>query len=215
MVKAILCDLDGTLLDTLADIQASLNEMLRMYSFPELDLERTKRCIGDGAHKLVERALPEGVNCVEECYAVFKKLYAESKNDLTRPYDGTIAFLSQAKAAGVKLAIVTNKPDEATRHCEQKFFPGLFDYVAGDSGMFPCKPDPTLARFTALNLRVAPAECVFVGDGETDVRTAVNAKMRGISVTWGYRSRESLRQAGAVEFADSFEELREKIFGKV
>lgn len=214
MVKAILFDLDGTLLDTVADIRASLNEMLRRYSFPELDSERTKRCIGDGAHKLVERALPEGADCVEECYAAFKKLYAESKNNLTGPYDGAVAFLSQAKERGIKLAIVTNKPDEATRHCVQKFFPDTFDYVAGDSGMFPCKPDPALARFTALSLRVAPAECVFVGDGETDVKTAIHAGMRGIAVTWGYRSREALLRAGATEFADSFEELRKKIFEK-
>lgn len=212
MIKAVLFDLDGTLLNTVSDIQASLNEMLRTFSYPELDLAQTKKCIGDGARKLVERAVPRNAHNVEECYTYFKKLYVDSKNELTYPYEGALSFLKRAKERGLALAIVTNKPQEVTNHCVNKFFPGTFDYIGGDSGTFPCKPDPTLARFAALTLRVAPAECVFVGDGETDVRTAENAKMRGISVTWGYRNRDFLKSCGATEFVDSFQALEQKIF---
>jgi len=212
MVKAILFDLDGTLLDTLPDIRKSLNVMLGEFSYPLLDTERAKQCIGDGARKLVERALPANAPNTEACYARFRQLYAESENDLTKPFDGAMEFLRVAKERGVKLAVITNKPHEVTLRCINKFFPDLFDFVSGDAGMFPCKPDPSLARFAALSLHVAPADCVFVGDGETDVKTALGAKMRGIAVTWGYRSEERLKEAGATEFVSSFEALRQKLF---
>ena len=117
-------------------------------------------------------------------------------------------LLKGLKARGVKLAVVTNKPQGAATTSIEKFYPALFDYVGGDSGMFPCKPDPTLTRYVALSLRVPLNECVLVGDGEADVRTAQNAGIRSISALWGYRTREQLVQAGATAFAATPAELK-------
>ena len=207
-MKAVLFDLDGTLLNTLADIRYYVNETLRSFSDPEISEEQARTFVGDGAKRLIERSLPQGATNLEECYLHFKEHFAKSENERTTLYEGEMQVLTALKEAGYQLGVVTNKPQDATEGCIQKFFPqGFFDYVGGDSGMFPIKPDPTPARFAALYLRVAPLDCVFVGDGETDVLTAKNAGMRGISTLWGYRTKQQLQAVGANAFASSFEEL--------
>ena len=207
MLKAILFDLDGTLLDTLPDIRYVLNETLRRFHYPEISVEQTRAYIGEGALRLVERALPENAENVEECFEYFKKVYAECNNTHTKPFAGIKEMLASLKARGVKIAVITNKPQAATEECVKQFFPDTFDFVGGDGGLFPVKPDPTYARYAALSMRVSPAECAFVGDGETDVLTAINAEMKGIAVLWGYRTREELERAGAKRFVTSVEEL--------
>ena len=208
MIKAVFFDLDGTLLDTLPDIHASVNEMLRTFSYPEITREQTQTYVGDGARKLIERALPKGATNIDECHNFFREHYTKSGNSLTTLFAGEMEALQTLKARGLKLAIITNKPHAATYSCVEKFFPaGLFDFIGGDSGMFACKPDPSLTRYAALTLRVAPKECVFVGDGEADVLTAKNAGMRNLSVLWGYRTREQLEKVGAREFVSDFSEL--------
>ena len=180
MLKAVLLDLDGTLLDTLGDIVYYVNEALAAFSFPPVTPEQTARFIGDGAWELMERAVPHGAKELNACYEYFREHFARNTQEHTRLYDGEL----------------------------EKFFPeGLFDFVGGDTGSFPCKPDPSLAQYAALTLRVAPSECAFVGDGETDARVALRAGMFGVSVLWGYRSKEQLSAAGATRFASSYEEL--------
>lgn len=213
MLKAILFDLDGTLLDTVEDIRACLNAVMRRFSYPEVTREQTCAFIGDGAFRLLERALPEGADNAQECYELFAKLYAGNTNSLTKLFDGAEAFLQKCAEKGLKTAIITNKPQEATQTCIKQFFKHKFDFVGGESGAFPCKPDPTLARYAALTMRVAPAECAFIGDGETDALTAINAEMFGVSVLWGYRSRKQLEEAGATRFAHDFGELEKIVFG--
>ncbi len=211
MIKAILFDLDGTLLDTLPDIRRHLNTALAKYGYPAIDGERTKRCIGDGAEALVQRALPENAEYFDEVFAEFSKLYAENDNSCTRLFDGEKEALKRYLDRCVTIAIVTNKPQDATEGCIKKFFGDVpLSFYSGHSGAFPCKPDPSLALYAALTMRVPVGECAFVGDGETDARTAINAGMFGVSTLWGYRSEEELREAGATRFARSFEEL-EKI----
>lgn len=211
MIKAVLFDLDGTLLDTIGDIRFHVNNMLRRFAYPEISPEQAKAYVGNGARKLIERVLPQGVENFEECYRDYIERFSQSEQANTKPFDGETEFLLRMKARGLKLAVVTNKPQAATEGCIAKFFPdGLFDFVAGDSGAFPCKPDPSLARFAALSMRIAPAECAFVGDAETDVLTAKNAGMFGVAVLWGYRSREQLERAGATRYAENFADL-EKI----
>ena len=211
MLKAVFFDLDGTLLDTVGDIRAYVNDMLRAFSYPEITEVQARAYVGDGARKLIESSVPKNVaNAanVDECYRYFSERFAASENSRTTLFEGEMEVLSALKARGVKLAVITNKPHDATIGSLKKFFPeGTFDYIGGDSGMFACKPDPSHTRFAALTMRVAPRECVFVGDGETDVRTAKNAGMRCISVLWGYRTREQLEKAGAGEFVTSFAEL--------
>ena len=213
MIKAILFDLDGTLLNTLPDIRRHLNDALTAHGYPAIGEEQAKHCIGDGARKLVERAFPAGEKFSEEVFEDFSRRYAANDNSLTCLYDGEEEFLNRLVERGIKFGIVTNKPQDATLGCVEKFFKGYpLAFVSGDSGMFPCKPDPTLARYAALTMRVPVGECAFVGDGETDALTAINAGMFGVSTLWGYRTKEQLKEAGATRFADSFEELEKILF---
>lgn len=207
MIQAVLFDLDGTLLDTLPDIYYPLNETLSSFGYPVCTREQVRRYIGAGTRKLIERALPEGVENADEIYAAFRSSYGGTSHARTKPYPGIGELLLSLKERGVKLAVVSNKPQEAATTAIQTFFPGLFSFVQGDSGDFPCKPDPTAARYCALTLHVPLKECVFVGDGETDVAIARNAGMRGVSVLWGYRDREELAREGATLFAETPELL--------
>ncbi|MDE6411436.1 MAG: HAD family hydrolase [Clostridia bacterium] len=213
MIKAIFFDLDGTLLNTLPDIRRHLNDALTAHGYPEIGEEQAKHFIGDGARKLVERALPQGAKFSEEVFEDFSKRYAANDNSLTCLYDGEAEFLDRLVKRGVKLGIVTNKPQNATLGCVEKFFKSYpFEFVSGESGLFPRKPDPTLALYAALTMRVPVGECAFVGDGETDVRTAINAGMFGVATLWGYREKEQLQEAGATRFANTFEELEKILF---
>lgn len=207
-MKAVFFDLDGTLLDTAPDIRLCINASLGAKGFPPLTEEQTRRFVGNGARKLVERALPPGAP-VEETLADFKARYGASANEHTCAYAGAEHCLCRLKEAGMLLAVVTNKPQRAAENVIGRFFPRMFDFVAGDSGDFPVKPDPALTRYAAHLLRVAPKDCFFLGDGETDVLTAKNAGMRPVSALWGYRTREELFAAGAREFVSDFAQAEE------
>lgn len=213
MIKAILFDLDGTLLNTLPDIRRHLNDALTAHGYPAISEEQTRRCIGDGARRLVERAFPAGEKFSEEVFEDFSRRYATNDNSCSRLYDGETEFLKMLVKRGIKFGIVTNKPHEATLGCVEKFFREYpLAFVSGESGAFPCKPDPSLALYAALTMRVPVAECAFVGDGETDALTAKNSGMFGVSTLWGYRTRAELEKAGATRFASSFAELEKILF---
>ncbi len=216
MLKAVFFDLDGTLLDTVPDIMACVNASLAAFGYPEITYAQTCSYVGDGAKKLIERALPAGCADVDAVYGHFRTAFAADQSERTRLYPDEKEVLSFLKTKGLRLGVVTNKPQDAARNVLSKFFPaGFFDFVGGDTGMFPCKPDPSLARYAAMTLRIPPAACAFVGDGEPDARVARNAGMQGVSALWGYRTRAQLEGAGATRFAASFQELQkilEKLF---
>ena len=205
MVKAIIFDLDGTLLNTAPDILRVLNCSLEKFSLPKVDLGSLYMMVGDGAHKLIERAVPsDRQQLVEDVYRDYIPAFAACDNANTVLYPGEGEVLTRLKTAGVKLCVLSNKPQAAAENvCADKLGGYGFDIVLGQ-GSFPLKPDPAGAEYIMRSLGVKREECVFTGDGETDVRTARNAGMPCISVLWGFRSRDALERAGATVFAENY-----------
>ena len=201
---AVIFDLDGTLADTLADIADAMNHVLAQHGFPTHATADYPKWIGGGVRALVEGALPEGARVdVDEAVAAFRARYGAHILDKTRPYDGIPDVLAALAARGLPLAVLSNKPDPATREVTGKLFPDVpFREVRGDRAGTPKKPDPTAARAIAASLGIAPEACAFVGDSGVDVETAKRASMRAIGVLWGFRGRDDLEAAGADAIAE-------------
>ncbi|MGN0814969.1 MAG: HAD family hydrolase [Candidatus Coproplasma sp.] len=216
MYKAIIFDLDGTLLNTSLDIHSVLNSALSHFSLPEISLEKTVEYVGNGARKLVERAIPEDkTDMLDEVYAYYAEHFAACDNEQTCLYDGEEKFLLRIKACGIKTAIITNKPQAATEGVYNKHLARFsFDKVLGHTESYPLKPEPDSTLAVMAEFGVEPGDCLFVGDGETDVLTAKNAGIKCASVLWGYRSYEKLRNAGAETFITDFDELDKFVFEK-
>lgn len=212
MYKAIIFDLDGTLLDTSKDICENLNKTFKNFSLPNISLEKTLEYVGDGARKLVERAVghrdPE---FVEKVYRDFTDRYAKSDNNLTCLYPNESEVLQNFKNAGIKLAILTNKPQSATERVFAKFLANFgFNIVLGQTEYHPLKPNPSAVFEILDKFEVEKEDCLFVGDGEPDIQTAKNAGLKCACVLWGFRTKKQLEDAGGNLFVSSFAEL-EKI----
>ena len=199
--RAVLFDLDGTLLDTLEDLADSANAALRSLDFPEHPPQAYKYFVGDGMEVLVQRALPadraNAATCAE-CAARVRREYAQRWADKTRPYAGIPELLDAVAARGVAMAVLSNKPDEFTRLCVTRLLPRWhFAAVVGARPTLPRKPDPTGAREIARQLSFAPAAFVYLGDTNTDMQTAIAAGMFPVGALWGFRTAEELRASGA------------------
>ncbi len=214
MIKAVIFDLDGTVLDTLPDLNACMNEALEKFGCPRISMEETRRYVGHGGLRFAELSLPEDRRAQAEHFYkdVYCPVHFACKNALTKVFEGEADCLAALRAAGIKLAIVTNKSQPAATALAQTLLaPYGFSVVFGNRDGIPVKPDPASTFEVLKQLGVSPAEAVFVGDGDTDVQTAANAGMRCVSVLWGYRSREQLVRAGASLFAESFSQLKEML----
>lgn len=207
--QGVIFDLDGTLLDTSRDICAVLNDSLKKFNLPQISLEKTVEYVGNGAKKLVERAIsPEKRGLFDDVYKYYAAHFAACNNDLTRLYDGEEEALQALKMNGVKLAIVTNKPQDATDGVYKKHLQKFaFDKVVGQTDKFPLKPDPANTLSVIDGWGIDKNKCLFVGDGETDVMTARNAKIDCLSVLWGFRTAAQLKAAGAQNFAQNYADL--------
>jgi phosphoglycolate phosphatase len=201
--KAVLFDLDGTLLDTLEDIADSVNTVLHRIGFPGHSLEEYKYFIGDGVEHLASRALPEGQRdaaSVDGMVVAVREEYNRRWADKTRPYEGVPELLDALTARGVKMAVLSNKPDDFTRLTVSRLLPRWrFDAVVGAQPNGPYKPDPAAAIEIADRLGVPPGEFVYLGDGDADMKTAVAAGMYPVGALWGFRSRGELTAGGAKE----------------
>ncbi len=200
-LQAILFDLDGTLIDSLADIAESINRMLDARGYPRCEKEVFKEMVGDGMEKLVERALPAAVRtpeliatCVEEYRAHYDQLW----NDQTHPYDGVVEVLAELRARGFKLGVISNKAHRFTVPMTEHFFGvDCFDAILGQRNEVPRKPDAAGAVEMAAMLGVPLAASAYVGDSGVDMKFGSNAGMYRIGVRWGFRSEAELRAHGA------------------
>ncbi len=206
---AFVFDLDGTLLDTLPDLVELTNATLRSCGYPERTHDEILSFVGSGVKALIRLAVPpESSDAdVDEASRCWKRLYPEYGYKLTRPYSGIERMLGQLKERGVKLAVLSNKFDGATKEVIGTFLPDVFDSVHGESPDFPRKPDPTGLNKLLEEFDVSADRCVFVGDSSNDTRVARAAGAYAVGVTWGYGDASVLRENGADLVIDHPEEL--------
>lgn len=198
---AVLFDLDGTLLDTLDDLADSGNFALARLGFAAHPREAYKYFVGDGVESLVRRALPPDrldSATVSRCTELVRQAYAERWAQKTRPYPGIPELLDALAARSVRMAVLSNKPDNFTRLCVQRLLPKWpFAAVVGAQPELPRKPDPAGARAIAAQLGLSPGAILYLGDTNTDMQTAVAAGMFPVGALWGFRTADELRASGA------------------
>ena len=199
--KAVLFDLDGTLLDTIEDLADSMNIVLTGMGFPTHEVAAYKYHVGDGVRELAVRALPKNhqdEETIKKCIAAMRQEYGSRWDKKTRPYPGIPGLLDALTARGIKMAVLSNKPDQNTKVVVAKLLPKWrFDYVAGERAGIPRKPDPGAALSIAEQLGIPPKEWLYLGDTNTDMKTAVGAGMYPVGALWGFRTADELLACGA------------------
>lgn len=204
--KAIIFDLDGTLLDTLEDLGNSVNRVLAGHGFPVHRIDAYRFFVGDGFAKLIMRALPENKRSqelVEICLDEFKDDYDRNWNQQTGLYDGISAMLDTLTGRGLKMAVLSNKKHEFTLKCVKTLLPHWkFEAVFGQREHIPPKPDPAGALEIAQMLKLSPSDFLYMGDSAVDIKTALAAGMHPVGVTWGFRPTEELIKNGCRSLID-------------
>lgn len=203
-MKTCIFDLDGTLLNTIDDLANAVNYALRQNNMPEHTVDEVRWMVGNGVRTLMRRALPSDADDVlyEKAYADFQVYYKEHNLDFTRPYDGIIELLAALKQKGVKMAVVSNKIDTATKPLVKHFFGDYIDVAVGDTPDVQNKPAPDMVFKAIRELGETPENCIYIGDSNVDLETAKNAGLPCISVLWGFRDRKFLEGVGATIFAE-------------
>lgn len=199
MIKGVLFDLDGTLLDTLEDLYQSVNAALTACGFPERTRMEVRSFVGNGVRNFMVRSVPDGEENpkFEECFQKFREHYAVHLNDHTTPYAGIMELLAELKEKGIPTAVVSNKSDAAVKELCRETFGDLVPLAIGESERVKKKPAPDTVIEAAAGIGVPLKDCVYVGDSEVDLATAENAGIPCISVSWGFRDKELLESLGA------------------
>ena len=209
--KGVIFDLDGTLVDTLGDIAACMNRALKARAFPELQTGEYRDKVGWGIKRLAFLALPEEAQLEESAEPIAADaaaFYAETPILHSRPYPGIFELVAALRQKKIKTAVLTNKPDPAAQKVIAGLFPpGSFDIVQGEIPGRPRKPDPACVWDISIELDLTPASIIFIGDSEIDMEIAVSSGCFPMGVSWGYRSREIIMQAGARKIIDKPEEV--------
>ena len=211
--KAILFDLDGTLLNTLDDLHNSVNRTLSAFHLPLRTREQTRLAVGDGVGMLIARSIPKGQEnpAFAEVLEAFRADYAKNSRIMTAPYEGISALLSSLRAKGIRVGVVSNKFDSAVKALCADYFGNLVEVAVGEREGVRRKPHPDSLFAAMESLGVSPADCLYVGDSETDVASAKNAGIDCCSVLWGFRDQETLIEAGATCFVTKPDEILELI----
>jgi len=213
--QALIFDLDGTLLDTLDDLADGVNAVLEAHGYPQKTRDEVCRAVGDGMPKLIERVLPDGRKdpSFEQILSEFKAYYGAHCEDKTAPYAGISELLEQLQAAGVKMAIVSNKADFAVKRLAKVWFADTIPVAIGENEAAGIrkKPAPDTVELALRELGLNREQAAYVGDSEVDVKTASNCGMACLSVTWGFRSRETLIESGATTLLDTPHQLWDAI----
>lgn len=206
MKTGILWDLDGTLLDTLEDLNDSVNYVLAQYGYPSVTAAQVRKYLGNGARRLIEQSVPAGAGNVNEVLATYQAYYQAHCQIKTKPYDGIMEALTEL-GKKYPMAVVSNKPDGAVKRLCAQYFPQL--YALGESAACPRKPAPDMVLQAMADIGVE--KCVYVGDSEVDVLTARNAAVPCLSVLWGFRDKDEIEAFGGQYFCENTGDLVEKI----
>ena len=229
--KAVIFDMDGTILDTLEDLTDALNVSLSAFGYQgSFTVQETRRFFGSGARAAVARALaassgvPEEIlekigtaeetafgvseDTIHEVLAFYKPWYASHCDIKMCPYPGIVDLIAALSSAGIQTAVVSNKPDPAVQTLCRDYFPDFFDYAAGERAGVCRKPSPDMVLNALDAMGVPAAQAVYIGDSEVDIQTAANAGLDCICVNWGFRTKEQLTASGATVIVSSCEELK-------
>ena len=210
MYNTFIFDLDGTLLNTLDDLAASVNYALRTHGMPERTLDEVRSFVGNGVRLLMERAIPDGTDNprFEETFATFRQYYMDHSLDKTRPYEGIPEMIHALKQRGCRLAVVSNKFYAATQELIRHFFPEITVAIGEhEAEGIRKKPAPDTVFEALRQLEVGKEKAVYVGDSDVDLQTACNSGLPCISVLWGFRDHDFLLAHGATTFISRPEEL--------
>lgn len=212
-IKTILWDLDGTLLDTLEDLADSVNHALKVFGYPLRNLEEIRSFVGNGSRNLIALSLPKGTEqgAFEAVHSEFQQYYRTHAQVKTKPFEGILPLLTKLKQAGYTMSVVSNKPHAAVEILAKQYFGDLLESAVGEKEGIPRKPQRHMIDNTLRELNADPATAVYVGDSEVDVLTAQNARLPCISVCWGFRKEEELKEAGATLICRTMEELEQAL----
>ncbi len=210
MIKLIIFDMDGTLLNTIDDLATATNYALEKNGFPLRTTDEIKQFVGNGVEKLIERALgEENLSHFDTVYSDFLPYYSAHSKDKTCAYKGIPELLTELKKRGIRLAVNTNKPQEPAAALTEEYFPGIFDYTCGAKPENQKKPSPDGCNEIMKLFNISKEETIYIGDSDVDYLTGKNAKVHIISVTWGFRTKDFLVQKGAKTFIDKPDQLLE------
>lgn len=211
--KAIVFDLDGTLTDTLYDLMLSTNYALSEMGWPERTLDEVRQFVGNGVRRLMEQAVPSDAEEMEfdMCFSIFQEHYVEHCQDHTALYPGIKELLDELKQRGYKMAIVSNKLQAGVDELYRTFFDGVIDVAIGERPDMKRKPCPDMVNAALKQMGVTAEEAIYVGDSEVDMATARNAGLPCISVLWGFRDQDYLKEIGAFRMVATPQEILEYV----
>lgn len=213
MRDTVIFDLDGTILDTLTDLTNAVNYALRTCGYEEKTESQVRSYVGNGIRNLMRRAVPQGTSehDLETSFAQFKSFYEKNMYVYTRAYEGIPELMRQLSEKGYHIGVVSNKADFAVKVLMEQFFDGLVEIGVGEMDNMGRKPAPDTLFYVMQKMKVTPDRCIYVGDSDVDIRTAENAGIPCISVTWGFRSPQFLLENGAQYIADNTVQLAMQI----